>query len=305
MLVPLTYERHLISSRHWQVDYRVRLSRPEGAKVKGTGDKSRKPEDADGSNKDAFEYVAELNISDKTIVCSIGPIPASGVFDVSLSLNGGRDYTAPTPSCRFAVYKPPVLSDVSPKNGVVGESALVLVTGGPFLDTGAAVMQFTSTDAHSGRLLKNEIVRASISAGGLSAKSPVFSNPAIVEISVSLDDGVRFFSAWGGAKFMIHNPPVINRFKPTCGPNTGNTEIVLSGASIVDTGDYCVRFVCGTQERIVRCIFKVESPLIALTMFAGPSWAIKRCFYNEELLLELLLKHVCICHSHAAILGAR
>ena len=129
--------------------------------------------------------------------------------------------------------------------------------------------------------------------------------PAVVEISVSLDDGVRFFSAWGGAKFMIHNPPVINRFKPTCGPNTGNTEIVLSGASIVDTGDYCVRFVCGTQERIVRCNFKVESPLTALTMFVGPSWAIKRCFYNEELLLELLLKHVCICHSHAAILGAR
>jgi hypothetical protein len=237
----------------WQVDYRIRLARPEGSKIKGSGDKSRKPEDPDGSHKDVFEYVGELNISDKSIVCSIGPIPASGVFDVCLSLNGGRDYTAPSPSCRFAVYKPPVLSDVTPKNGVVGETASVLVTGGPFLDTGAAVMQFTSTDAHSGRLLKSEIVRATISTSGLCAKSPVFSVPAVVEISVSLDDGVRFFSAWGGAKYMIHNPPVINRFKPTCGPNTGNTEIVLSGASIVDTGDYCVKFVCGTQERIVRC----------------------------------------------------
>lgn len=239
----------------WQVDYRVRLSRPEGAKIKGSGDKSRKPEDADGSHKDTFEYVGELNVSDKTIVCSIGPIPASGMFDVSLSLNGGRDYSAPSPSCRFAVYKPPVLSDVTPRNGVVGESASVLVTGGPFLDTGAAIMQFTSTDAHSGRLLKNEVVRATISSTGLCAKSPIFSSPATVEISVSLDDGVRFFSAWGGAKFMIHNPPVIGRFKPTCGPNTGSTEIVLSGASIVDTGDYCVKFVCGTQERIVRCIW--------------------------------------------------
>jgi hypothetical protein len=263
-----------------QVDYRVRLSRPEGAKIKGSGDKGRKPEDPDGSHKDVFEYVGEINISDKTIVCSIGPIPASGIFDVSLSLNGGRDYTTPSPSCRFAVYKPPVLSDVTPKNGVVGECASVLVTGGPFLDTGAAVMQFTSTDAHSGRLLKNEIVRASISTSGLCAKSPVFSNPAIVEISVSLDDGVRFFSAWGGAKFMIHNPPVISRFKPTCGPNTGSTEIVLSGASIVDTGDYCVKFVCGTQERIVRCVCTLQFLLFyLLRSFAELSWAIKRYFH--------------------------
>jgi hypothetical protein len=271
-----------------QVDYRVRLSRPEGAKIKGSGDKGRKPEDPDGSHKDVFEYVGELNLSDKSIVCSIGPIPASGIFDVSLSLNGGRDYTAPSPSCRFAVYKPPVLSDVTPKNGVVGESASVLVTGGPFLDTGAAVMQFTSTDAHSGRLLKNEIVRASISSSGLCAKSPVFSNPAIVEISVSLDDGVRFFSAWGGAKFMIHNPPVINRFKPTCGPNTGSTEIVLSGASIVDTGDYCVKFVCGTQERIVRCMYILQFlMLFSLRSFAELSWAIKRYFSTNAYSLRL------------------
>ena len=87
---------------------------------------------------------------------------------------------------------------------------------------------------------------------------------------------------------MIHNPPVISRFKPTCGPNTGSTEIVLSGASIVDTGDYCVKFVCGTQERIVRCMKILHFLLLySLRSFAELSWAIKRYFSTNVYSIHL------------------
>lgn len=154
-----------------------------------------------------------------TATCVAPPADGHRQTKVEITLNG-VEYTEDENI--FYYYKPPNLFDLYPRMGPVRGGTKVLVTGSNFEDTGEIQCDF----GHG------QVEGKFISTSEIECYSPEAPRPGYVSLRIALRKGL-----WSSPfKYLYYETPVITNAGPTCGPESGYTQIEVTGKNFVDLG---------------------------------------------------------------------
>ena len=172
----------------------------------------------DGASSTSADAPAAAHVSDTELVC---PAPetdhAAGVVGLSLSVNGGADWSAP--EAPFLWYNAAEVHSVEPSVGPAAGGYGVTVHGANFIAGPGALCRFG----------RGSVTRADVlSSSQLLCDAPR-ARPGAVALEVSPDGGV-FFSA-SGARFLFRAEGQW-ALAPTAGPTAGGTLVTVSGPQI-------------------------------------------------------------------------
>ncbi len=127
--------------------------------------------------------------------------------EVELTLND-QQYT--DDDRLFYYYKPPIVYDLSPREGPVKGGTRVIITGANFLDTKTILCKFGKVKPVSGRY---------ISENELECISPIYPKAGKVDLSISIELG-QYSSP---LQYQYYDVPEIASAEPLCGPDYGFT----------------------------------------------------------------------------------
>ena len=116
----------------------------------------------------------------------------------------------------FYYYHPPYTYYISPKIGPVSGGTVVRVMGGNLEDTGIVRCKFGDKLGKGRFISKNE----------LECISPAVEKPCVVPLRVATREDE--YSSGLNTKFTYYDIPVIYFIEPSCGPDTGFTQIILN-----------------------------------------------------------------------------
>lgn len=125
----------------------------------------------------------------------------------------------------FYYYRPPVVYDLWPREGPVQGGTEVIVTGANFLNTTTLKCKF----GPSNKMIVKGIY---LSETEVLCPSPSYPTPGIVDLTVSIE--LDKYSS--PLKYWYYDNPEIEVIEPACGPDYGNTQIVVKGKNFVDLG---------------------------------------------------------------------
>lgn len=148
--------------------------------------------------------------------------------EVEITLNT-RDWTRD--GNIFSYYRPPFVYDIDPLMGPVRGGTEVFIHGSNFEDTGSIRCKFGEDTVPGEYININE----------LKCVSPPTDKPGYVtfQVAVHEDD----FSSPELFKYLYYDTPVIHSIEPTCGPERGYTQIMITGDNFIDPGFdmvYCI-----------------------------------------------------------------
>jgi len=152
-------------------------------------------------------------------VCVAPPSYYYKQTSVELSLNA-QDYT--DDNTQYYYYKPPFLFDAQPAQGPVEGGTNVTVVGSNFNNTGNITCKFG----------RREVPAWFISSSEIGCTSPTVSTPGFVDLEISLYPGL--YSS--PVKYLYYKNPVVSSIAPTCGPESGFTQLTVEGNNFVDLG---------------------------------------------------------------------
>ena len=122
----------------------------------------------------------------------------------------------------FYYYKPPLLFDLQPREGPTRGGTKVLVSGSNFNDTGQIRCSFGGHET-DGKF---------ISVSEVECISPPTDKPGYVDLALSLKKDL-----WSTPlKYLYYDIPKILNIEPTCGPETGYTQVAVHGSGFSDLG---------------------------------------------------------------------
>lgn len=181
---------------------------------------------------------------------------------VELTLNG-VEYT--DDENVFYYYKPPNLFDLNPRMGPVRGGTTVLVVGSNFENTGEIMCDFEH-GAVPGKFISNSEIECT---------SPAAPRTGYVNLKVALRKGL-----WSSPfKYLYYETPVIETAGPTCGPDTGFTQIEITGRNFVDLG-----------RNTAFCIFN-ETIFTNATVFSDTQFFCDSPVFEDDQGIPLLGKH--------------
>jgi hypothetical protein len=162
---------------------------------------------------------------------------------VEITLNG-VEYTEDEEI--FYYYKPPFLFDVVPQEGPLRGGTSVILTGSGFEDTGDIHCDF-------GGVKTKGIFR---SASQIECIAPKYHTPGFVDLRISLK-----VNLWSSAiPYVYYEDPEVHSIGPTCGPDTGYTQIEVHGKNFADLGHN--KAMCVFNETIFTNATIMDSELI-------------------------------------------
>ena len=123
----------------------------------------------------------------------------------------------------FYYYKPPMLFDVDPRMGPVTGGNIVTVSGTNFENTGTIKCMFNDTF----------VVNATFTLfGTIQCLVPPALKPGFVDLKVALKPDM-----WSSpVKYLYYMSPTVTSIGPSCGPDTGFTQIQITGEDFLDLG---------------------------------------------------------------------
>lgn len=152
--------------------------------------------------------------------------------EVEITLNA-QDYT--DDQTLYYYYKPPFLFDVQPGQGPVEGGTNVTVVGSNFNKTSTISCKFGDI----------EIPGKYVSSSEILCVAPAVRDPGYVDLMISLYPGL--YSS--PVKYLYYKTPVVNSITPTSGPESGFTQIVVTGQNFVDLGhDQALCIFNGTHQ---------------------------------------------------------
>src|SRR3989344_2781582 len=151
--------------------------------------------------------------------------------DVNSELNGSNQTSSIT--CSQLLIQP-IINDMSPRKGPTSGGTRVIITGGNFSASGAAV----AFDGVQGTIISR-------SANSIVVDTPQHSGTGTVAMRITNPDGI--FADSPNFQFTYGNP-IITGLNPASGPLSGGTEVTISGDFF--TTNPTVTFG-GTQGQIV------------------------------------------------------
>ena len=138
---------------------------------------------------------------------------------VEITLNG-IEYTDDEKI--FYYYKPPLLFDLQPREGPVRGGTKVLVSGTNFQNTGQIRCSFAGIET-PGKF---------ISVSEVECISPPADKPGYVDLRLAFVENM-----WSTPlKYLYYDIPKILNIEPTCGPETGYTQVAVHGSGFTDLG---------------------------------------------------------------------
>ena len=160
-----------------------------------------------------------------TSVSATAPAHSPGVVDITVVTPGGTSATSPAD--QFTYHAAPVVSAVSPADGLPAGGAVITVTGTGF--SGASAVDFGPTAGGSLTV---------VSGTSLTVVSPA-ELAGVVDITVTGPGGT---SATGPAdQFSYDGRPVVSAVSPAAGPVAGGTVVSVTGTGFV-VGPTTARF---------------------------------------------------------------
>lgn len=111
---------------------------------------------------------------------------------------------------------------MTPREGPVKGGTKVIVSGTNFADTGTIRCSFGG----------NEVPGKFLSASEVECVSPQVEQPGYVDLKLAFEEDM-----WSTpVKYLYYDVPKIIQIEPTCGPETGYTQIAVHGSGFSDLG---------------------------------------------------------------------
>lgn len=152
----------------------------------------------------------------------------------------------------YSYYKPPYVFDMEPRQGPTRGGTNVTIIGTNFKENTPLRCKFGDQIVNGQYISKHQ----------LSCIAP--SHPKAEYVSLSIAFEKDLWSS-GQTKFLYYDQPAINRIEPTCGPETGYTQITVYGKNFINLGlgnVHCVfnRTVHMNATVMEHDIIKCDSP---------------------------------------------
>ncbi len=182
-------------------------------------------------------------ISSTQIECESPPSYEDREVPVEVTLNT-REWT--NDGIVFTYYHPPFIYGISPKIGPVSGGTRITITGSNFVDTGYVRCKFGNINTKGKYISENE----------LECTSPKVERPGYVKLGIAIREDE--FSSGHNTRFFYYDTPKIFDIRPKCGPESGYTQITVTGENFADTG-----------SDFVKCIFNGNIKMNATVMNEG------------------------------------
>ncbi|MBP1965808.1 IPT/TIG domain-containing protein [Paenibacillus aceris] len=154
------------------------------------------------------------------------------------TLAGGFTYLAPPPP------PAPVISNISPNNGLLAGGIFILVNGQNFVS--GAKVYFNNVEVPGTFMSSNQI----------KIKSPAWAVAESVNVTVTNPDN-QTVTLPGGFTYTLPPGPTVTSLSPNSGPQAGGTLLVINGANFTTTSraffkttELPVTYLNGTQLRV-------------------------------------------------------
>jgi hypothetical protein len=167
---------------------------------------------------------------DSNTVTAVTPADTAGVLDVLLVNADGQTATLAGGFTYLAAAPPPVLTSISPSNGVTTGGTSVTLTGSNFIN-GNITVDFGGIAATSVQFVDSNTVTAVTPADTAGAVNVILVNP----------DGQSSTLAGGFTYEVATPPPVLTGISPSNGVTTGGTSVTLTGSAFIN-GNITVDF---------------------------------------------------------------
>jgi len=182
-------------------------------------------------------------LSDSVLRCTTPSVTCSGIFDVSVALNGydfHSDGAPPAggPALHFEFYPSPQLQLLEPLGGPITGFTTVITRGvGLKIYAENPMCKFgPGTDDRGNLTGMNLVVQKKIgkatSDETFVCQSPSRLRPGMIRISIALN-GVDFEPV-GWIPFTFYREPVVSILSPAGGPSVGGTIVVVRGSGFLD-----------------------------------------------------------------------
>ena len=212
-------------------------------------------------------------ISSTEIQCVSPPSYEDREVAVEITLNT-REWT--DDGILFTYYHPPFVYGITPKIGPVSGGTEVIVSGSNFEDTGYMRCKFGDIITKGVYVSENE----------LKCYSPKVERPGYVKLAIAIREDE--FSSGQNTKFLYYDTPVVTEILPSCGPESGFTQITVKGSNFADTGSDFVKCIFNGVISMNATVMsdtemKCDSP--SVLNYAGVNEN-KVEFYNLEITLN-------------------
>ena len=183
------------------------------------------------------------------ISCTAPPSYVNRHTTVEVSLNN-QQFTDDNQV--YSYYKPPYVFDMEPRQGPTQGGTNVTLVGTNFKEGIPFKCKFGPhiTEGHF------------ISKHKVSCVAPPHGRPEYVSLSIAFEQDL-----WssGQAKYLYYNQPSVKKIEPTCGPESGYTQITVYGRNFINLGlgsVHCVfnRTVHMNATVMEHDIIKCDSP---------------------------------------------
>lgn len=123
----------------------------------------------------------------------------------------------------YSYYKPPYVFDTEPRQGPTRGGTDVVVVGTNFKEGVPVKCKFGDHETAGSYISKHKV----------SCAAPPHGKAEFVTLSISFEKDM-----WssGQTKYLYYDQPSINKIEPTCGPESGYTEITVFGKNFINLG---------------------------------------------------------------------
>ena len=123
----------------------------------------------------------------------------------------------------YSYYKPPYIFDLDPRQGPTEGNTNVTIIGTNFKENVPFNCKFGDD------VVKGEY----ISKSKVSCINPPHKKAEFVPVSIAFEKDL-----WssGQTRFLYYDQPSISKIEPTCGPETGYTQITVYGENFINLG---------------------------------------------------------------------
>ena len=142
--------------------------------------------------------------------------------EVEITLND-QQYT--DDNRMFTFYRPPLVYDLHPREGPVKGGTDVIIKGANFLNTTTLKCKFGPSKSHI-------VVGNYLSDTEVVCTSPGYPTAGLIDLAVSVEMD-KYSSP---LKFLYYDNPEVYSIEPACGPDYGNTQVVVKGKNFVELG---------------------------------------------------------------------